>query len=88
MSERPPIVAVVGPTAAGKTDLSLAPADPVRERLFGPADGRAVTGAINDLVAAFLSRHVEGRPGDVAVVAARHPAVTRHTAAQVARWTR
>lgn len=79
---------IAGVKHMGLTDLSLAPADPVRERMFGPADGRAVNGAINDLVSAFLDRHVARRLADVTVTAARHPVIARHSATQVSRWTK
>jgi predicted dienelactone hydrolase len=77
---------IAGVKHLGLTDLSLAPADPVRERMFGPADGRAVTSAVNDLVAAFLDRHVADKRSDPLAVAARHPIVTHHRATHIAQW--
>lgn len=75
---------IAGVKHLGLTDLVLAPHDPVRDRMFGPADGQAVTAATNDLVAAFLDRHVAAKKIDVVAVAARHPVATRHRAAPIA----
>jgi len=72
--------ALKGATHMGLTDLALAPADPVRDRLFGPAPGRKVIPAINDLVAAFLDRHLAGKPADIDAAAARHALVERRRA--------
>jgi predicted dienelactone hydrolase len=56
----------------GLVDLALAPSDPVRDQLFGPTLGTASLAAINDLVTAFLDRHVAGATGDPVAAAGRH----------------
>jgi hypothetical protein len=72
----------------GLTDLVLAPRDPVRDSIFGPADGQVVTDEVDDLVEAFLDRYVAGKPANVLAVAARHPGVVRHKATEIAQWKR
>jgi len=57
------------------TDLALAPADPVRERVFGPAAGARVIDAINGLVAAFLDGHLRHGRINVYATASRFPIV-------------
>lgn len=69
-----------GVTHFGLTDLALTPPDPVRDRLFGPAPGTAVVSAIDDLVTAFLDRHLADRPADLDAAASRHPLVERRHA--------
>ena len=74
---------LVGVRHLGLTDLALAPADPVRDRMFGPADGRTSNAQVADLVTAFLGRYVAGTGDDIRAAAARHPGVVAHTAAGI-----
>jgi len=62
----------------GLTDLVLAPRDPVRDRMFGPAQGSVVASALNDMVTTFLDRHVKGSASDIDAAAARNAGVVRH----------
>jgi len=70
----------------GLTDLVLAPRDPVRDRIFGPADGPAVVHAVDGLVGAFLDRTLKDQPVDIAAVAASLPGIERHEATEISRW--
>lgn len=70
----------------GLTDLVMAPRDPIRDRMFGPADGNVVTDEVASLVEAFFDRYVKGEHAEVAAVAARYPGVTRHDASEIAHW--
>jgi predicted dienelactone hydrolase len=70
----------------GLTDLVLAPRDPARDRIVGPADGNVVIQELDALVEAFLDRYAVGKSTDVLAVAARYPGVVRHEAVEIARW--
>lgn len=69
---------IAGLKHLGLTDLALAAADPVRDGMFGPADGRAVSSAINDLVASFLDQTLLKKGRGVVVASRRHAVVSRH----------
>ena len=79
---------IAGVRHLGLTDLAFAPHDPVRDRMFGPADGAVVTGEIIGLVDAFLARYVIGAHADVGTVAAGYPGVERHEATEIDRTRR
>jgi dienelactone hydrolase len=70
----------------GLTDLALAPHDPVRDRIFGPADGDVVVEEVDHLVGAFLDRYLKDKPVDVLAVAAGYPGIERHRATEIRRW--
>lgn len=70
----------------GLTDLVLAPRDPVRDRIFGPADGPVVVDAVDRLVGAFLDHALKDQPVDIAAVAASLPGVERHEATEISQW--
>lgn len=79
---------IKGVSHLGLTDLALAPHDPVRDRMFGPADGATVVEEVNTLVEAFLDRYVAGKPADLLATAAKYPGIERHEAAEIPRWRR
>lgn len=70
----------------GLTDLVLAPRDPVRDRIFGPADGDVVIREVNSLMEAFLDQYVAGKPADVLAVASKYPGIVHRKAVEIARW--
>jgi len=77
---------ISGISHLGLTDLVLAPRDPVRDRMFGPADGAVVVEEVNDLVETFLDHYVADRPTDLLAVAAKYPGVTAHAANEIRHW--
>lgn len=72
----------------GLTDLVLAPRDPVRDSLFGTAEGNRVVPAVNATVLAFLDRTLKGSGIGVAKAASRFPLLERRVPLQKPRGCR